>query len=314
MNKINFCRRNLAHYEELQVKLFGRVRDSCKESDAEELSDSELDPVEPIASPPPAQVQPTFSPTRVQVSSSLVADPTIDSLIKSVFKMDVNNTHFGTVSHEEAITANLKQGFRNRGLKIFSTPNVVVGTTPSISTTTITILLSNVDARWFGKDVENFIPYKMTQTAQNSIVFESPVADYDFFFSPRMNEENAFDDIDLKDAFVVSDEDAEQVEFEIMRNQLIDEDNRNEAWHQRIKIDFPGKRLDYSIINPNRRNGEIPMEFVFAPLPVVKWRVAIVPDTQRVVRPKEKESNSAHDLYQKYLRERDAVINSPTGS
>ena len=287
VNKVNFCRRYPDHYEEWQIKLHGRILDNSK-PEKKPTRHSRTAPATPPCAP--------------------AALSSVDHLAETLVAMDLNNKHFGTVSHGEAITANLTQGYRNKGLKIFSTDNVIVGSTPVISTTTMTIMLSNIDARWFGRDVENFLPFKMTQTSHNSLVFEYPIADYDFFFSPRMNEENSFDKEDIADALIVSTEDAEQYEYEIMRNQIIDEENRNEAWHGRLQINFECERLDYSIIHPNQRNGVIPMEFVFAPVPAVKWRIAVVPDNQRVLRPKEKETNSAHDLYQEYLAIRQSAL------
>ena len=310
INKVNYAHREPASYEELQIKLFGQI----------------LDPVPPttpgihtpprISTPPPrttpsSRRKASLSPLRGDTKKAKnFASPNCD--LSSLFdKMSIQtpNEYYGNVDHDESIIANLGQSWRNRDVQIFEVPNILVGSNPSVLTSTITFLLTNIDSRWFDKSVDKFVPFKLTQTGVDTVVLERPWASFDFFYGPRMTEQNAFDPNDIADAFIISSENNEQFEYEIMRNKLVDTDNEGtHVWRERLQIKFKDRRLDYQIINPTCRRGEVPMEFVFAPVPGIKWRIACVPEEKRVLRPKEKESNSAADLFAQYKKERAAIL------
>ena len=169
VNKVNYCRKNPAHYEELQIKkLFGRVLDPANTSPSASLRTPTTPPRTPLRTKVGSSTQ--------QTGATVIPSLPVTNLANAFSSMSFQQTneYFGSVPHDEAIVANLTDSWRNRDLQIYGAPNVLVGSNPPILTTTITMMLTNIDPRWFSKDVENFVPFVMTQTEKDAVVFEQP--------------------------------------------------------------------------------------------------------------------------------------------
>ena len=286
VNKINDCKRKPSTYERLQLDLLGKVIDN-----------SLLE----------TQKQPPFSASKAKkqkISDSNNID--IATLFK---KMDFSNDYFGTVTFHETVQVNLDSGYRNLGFTAWETPSVVVGTKETISTSVITIKLNDIDPRWLD-DIEGFIPFALTQVDHDALVLEFPFETYDFYFGPRLNEYNCFGDQDIETAYIVSTNTQEQIAYEMQRNQIINEPDRNTNWRTKIRLQFKGKRLDFTLINENERKGVIPMQFVFGPNPSIKWRIAVVPEEKDkvTIRRAPKQTSSVAQQYKEHMKQRAALL------
>ena len=222
--------------------------------------------------------------------------------------MNTNKDYYGqTLPPHETLIVDPDDGVLRKEFHLFKTANVVVGEEDAVVTDTFTLTINSIDERWFRK-IKGFAPFKVTQTAADTIVAEWPTAHFDYFFAPRMNKNNEFNKKDIETAFMVSDKAQEQIQYELGRARIVDSKNRNDDWRFRLALKIKGKTLDYQLAEPDAREGEIPFQFLFAPLPSLKWTIATVPDAKNKLRTKEKEETEVSDLFDLFKKKRAALI------
>lgn len=323
LNKVNYCKRQPAHYETIQNQIFGRIIDNSSLPEAagsplphkaprpkatsrspprKKVSSSPTCPEQtPTSTTPQTDIKAPSSATKKKVRefpASQVQSPGRTPRTPSSTKKKIRSSSllacqlassFSTMSLEKQFgttptphsseEVEPKTGFMDGNFMIFRTSDVICGDPQSI-TSTITFVLSNIDPRWLSKMPKGFMPFQVTQTSKNTVVFENPIAHYDFFFSPRMNKTtNAFNKYDLEAAFVISENDREQIEYERMRKNILDikQADLNESWRTRTEFIFPGVVLDYTHLDSKRKFGSVKQEFVMGPTCTMKWVIAVEP-------------------------------------
>ena len=325
--KVYNCKRSPEIWERLQIRTLGRVVEEprvLKEESTppQTVTPSRITSPNPVAfvATPPLYHQVSFSAASPPLPSSplksrasfQLSSPITD-LVSSLSTMSFKEGNsFGTTSppHRE-YQVDPVTGHTERDFQIMITPKVTFGTTPAYCCSVVTFLLSNIDKRWLKKLPVKFVPFKMTQVAKNAVVFESPCAHYDFFFGPRMNENNGYNKEELKEVFLVSDEKQEQIQYEMQRKVVLSKSssaNPNEYWRTRTRYTFDGVELDFSAIDPKARNGEIRREFVFGPNPSLKWRIAFKPTAADLLRDEEEEEDDLEDDYAQFEQLRQEAL------
>ena len=296
-NKINTCRTNLSSWENFQIQILGKVVDNSYVPGA-------VGQATVVTNCSPAQVTPT---KQIIGRRSFVPPPAFKPQVMSTTKSMTKDYYGHTSAPHETLHVDAEAGVLTQNFHLFKTNNVVVGDEDAVVTDTLTLTLNSIDERWF-TEIKGFNPFKLTQTAADTLVLENPRAHYDFFFAPRLNKENSFDKKDLDTAFLVSDNNQEQIQYELGRKQIVDSKNRNEDWRYRTEMKFKGLVLDYQLDSPEARDGEIPFTFLFAPLPSLKWRIALAPEADKKLRSKEKEEANVADMFDDFKKKRAKLL------
>ena len=194
-NKVNYCKRYPSHYETLQLSCFGHIIDN-----------SQLPKRVRVDSPSTVEKSLPYSPPITAISRKLLSPimPTKD-IANTFSSMSLNSFGLTAPPHEE-VEVDLENGYTNGNLMIFAAEKTLCGTTKKKAlTTTVTFVLSSIDPRWMSKTKpQGFFPFQMTQTSNNAVVFGGPISHYDFFYGPRMNDQNTFDAEDWEHAFFIS--------------------------------------------------------------------------------------------------------------
>ena len=200
--------------------------------------------------------------------SPLPSKPLPTTINQYTFLESIMTDYYGRVPFDFAIDRDSRP-WMNRDYFIIKTESVNVGKNPIVSTAVYSICLNDIDPRWFQNDLGDWIPFKATQIGVSTIVFEKPCGPYDLLYGKKLD---------------MSSNRQEQDEFNIARNQVRALDDRDK-WRIKIKIDF-GEPLDYALIDPDKRRGEMDFDFkgglAGQGLSLV-WRIAVKPQVDRVV-------------------------------
>lgn len=185
--------------------------------------------------------------------------------------MSLHNEYFGDVSYDHIIEVDFEKGWNNREVMVFKTSSIPVGSNPVILTEVVTVLCPGIDERFFLTDI--FEPFKATQIDHDKVVVEMPVASFDFLLGPKPNEN--FNYADEEGKFLASNVALEQYEYEVMCNQIISVDDKS-SWRKKLLLKFKNEKLDFSLIDKNKRHGQIDYNFCDGPSCCVKFCVAVV--------------------------------------
>jgi hypothetical protein len=279
-NQVDYYKRNPERYHSQQLDLLGDI--------FERLEGPSNTPTPPRS---------TLATTKASASSPQIP---ID-----LFNAMSVNDYYGKVKHDFACDINYSEGWKNHGVLIFKSPAIKVGANPVISTSVLTIIAEGVDARFF--DIDDFDPFKLTQTGPSQFVVEKPAAGFDTLFPLG----NGDEEDDNTENFVVSNIENEQNEYNIVRNKLVQRDSSTapqDYSHYRSKTLFrcqEGEVLDFALIDPDKREGEVDYDFIghidSAQLSV-KWRIAFKPskDETRVIKQQKKSKNKAKEKFERY--------------
>lgn len=293
-NKLGDCKRSPEKYEAWQIRLFGRIIDNSK-----------------IVRTPTTTPTPTTPPPRCTVTSVTKSSTNKSSsdLAASFSKMSLmTEGYFGKAEYDHEFEVTLDPGYKNPQFEIWKTKDVVVGQSEKIVTDVITIKEKVTDPRWLALDFKKyngFVPYAATQIDWDAVVIETPIASFDTLTGPPPRKEGGWSKKAFKKALIVSDEEQEQREFEIMRRPLLKASDPNTAWRYKSKLKFKGLRLDYSLIDGEARRGGIEFEVCVGPQPHLKWRIAVSPQADaRILYSERKHSSKLKDKIADYALKR----------
>ena len=171
------------------------------------------------------------------------------------------------------------QAWKNQHVMIWKTKGVPVGKNPTISTEVYTLLIPSIDICFF--DVDDFKPFKVTQTGPSELVLESPCASYDFIFEEyeedKDNEaygsvqeelrDNKAKELDgkRKGPVIISRNKAEMKAFINQVNNLTttDDSETPEYWTYCNKLLLKFKEtLNDTLIYPDKCHGSVPYTFM----------------------------------------------------
>ena len=268
-NKVDTYKRFPDRYHNQQLEILGEIFER-REQPFSASSKQKATP-SPIPSSPPV-------PTNLFASMSL--DP------------------FGRVAHDQVHDVNLLDAWDNSGCFIYKTKGVKVGDDDGnnvVSTDVLTIVIECADARFF--EVENFEPYKLTQTSRDEFVLERPRAGFDTLFPST--EESV--------EFVVGATEQEQDEYKVARNRLIKPGGSDiqDFSFLRSKTLFRCGGvgdLDFALIDPEKRKGEVDYEFIgdFASAQLgLRWRIAFK-ETERFIKQRKQNRNKVKEKFEAY--------------
>lgn len=229
-----------------------------------------------------------ITPTPTRFSSYFLSP--LRPLSPSSYNMD--NKTFGNVDHDYLLEYKTPC-WMNQELTVWRTEQRVVGRNPTITTAVINIAVTNVDMRFFTKNLNGWKPFVATQVAPNRVVVEMPKGTYDFFYG-------SMDLCDDKD---------EQIAFETHSNQVRGKADKSN-WRKAVAIQFPF-HVNFAIIDNKKTNGKIDYQFKGGnpteeggqALSLV-WRIAVMPKNIEdcIVLPEEEdEDHNVMDAFARHL-------------